>query len=129
MSLYRASVGLSRTHLLADVLTAGNRRIVSRASGHAWRSMSQWDPQAGKPNKLSRETENGGKMSTQEVQKPAVIRAGGGADAVYGIGMIGAWVYTFRGANTPKERVQAFFRGLVWPAFLVYDLFTFLEKE
>jgi hypothetical protein len=68
-------------------------------------------------------------MTTQEEQKSAVIRAGGGADAIYGIGMIGAWVYYFRRANTPQERVQAFFRGLVWPAFLVYDLFTFLEKD
>jgi hypothetical protein len=66
-------------------------------------------------------------MTTQEQQKPAVIRAGGGADAVYGIGMIGAWVYYFKRANTPQERVQAFFKGLVWPAFLVYDVFRFLE--
>jgi hypothetical protein len=68
-------------------------------------------------------------MTTQEEQKPAVIRAGGGADAVYGIGMIGAWVYYFKRADTAQERVQAFFKGLVWPAFLVHDLFTFLEKE
>ena len=68
-------------------------------------------------------------MTTQEPQKPAVIRAGGGADAVYGIGMIGAWVYYFRSATTTQERVQAFFKGLVWPALLVYDLFVFLEKE
>lgn len=68
-------------------------------------------------------------MTTQEEQKPTVIRAGGGADAVYGIGMIGAWVYYFKRADTPQERVQAFFKGIVWPAFLVYDLFTFLQKE
>jgi len=68
-------------------------------------------------------------MTTQEGQKPSAIRAGGGADAVYGIGMIGAWVYYFGRANTPKQRVQAFFKGIVWPAFLVYDLFMFLEKE
>lgn len=29
-------------------------------------------------------------MATQEQQKPVVVRPGGGADAVYGIGMIGA---------------------------------------
>ena len=68
-------------------------------------------------------------MTTQQEKKPAVIRAGGGADAVYSIGMIGAWVYYFRRADTPKERAQAFFKGLVWPAFLVYDLFMFLNKE
>ena len=68
-------------------------------------------------------------MTSQEQQKPTRVRAGGGADAVYGVGMIGAWVYYFRRATTTEERVKAFFKGLVWPAFLVYDLFVFLEKD
>jgi hypothetical protein len=68
-------------------------------------------------------------MTTQEQQKPIVTHSGGGADAVYGIGMIGAWVYYFRRATTTQARVQAFFKGLVWPAFLVYDVLVFLEKE
>lgn len=51
------------------------------------------------------------------------------SDAVYSIGMIGAMVYYFNRATTPRERVAAFFKGLVWPAFLVYGLFKFLEKE
>ena len=68
-------------------------------------------------------------MTSQEQQKPTVTRPGGGADAVYGIGLIGAWVYYFRRATTPQQRVQAFFKGLVWPALLVYDLLVFLEKE
>ena len=67
-------------------------------------------------------------MTTQEQQKPAVIHSGG-ADAVYGIGMIGAWVYYFKRAETTEARVKAFFKGLVWPAFLVYDLLAFLDKE
>ncbi len=65
----------------------------------------------------------------QEHQKPTVIRAGGGSDAVYGIGLIGAWVYYFRRATTYQERIRGFFKGLVWPAFLVYELFAFLEKK
>ncbi len=68
-------------------------------------------------------------LAEQERQKPKVMRQGGGSDAVYGIGLIGAWVYYFRGATTTQERVQAFFKGLVWPAFLVYELFVFLEKK
>lgn len=67
-------------------------------------------------------------MTSQEQQKPTVTHMGGGADAVYGIGMIGAWVYYFRRATTTQQRVQAFFKGLVWPAFLVYDVLVFLEK-
>jgi hypothetical protein len=74
----------------------------------------------------------GEKMSTepikQEKQKPNVVVNNNG-DAVYGIGLIGAWVYYFKRATTPQERVQAFFKGLVWPAFLVYELFVFLNKE
>jgi hypothetical protein len=69
-------------------------------------------------------------MTDQASQKPTVIRAGGGGmDAVYGIGMFGAWVFYFKRAATTQERVGAFFKGLVWPAFLVYDLLVFLNKE
>ena len=68
-------------------------------------------------------------MTIQEQAKPTVVHSGGGADAVYGIGMIGAWVYYFKRAETTKERVKAFFKGLVWPAFVVYDLLVLLEKE
>ena len=60
-------------------------------------------------------------MTTQEQQKPTVTRPGGGADAVYDIWMIGAWVYYFRRATTTQQRIQAFGKGLIWPAFLVYD--------
>jgi hypothetical protein len=65
----------------------------------------------------------------QEPQKPIMIRQGGGSDAVYGIGLIGAWVYYFKRATTNQERIQGFFKGFVWPAFLVYELFVFLEKK
>lgn len=68
-------------------------------------------------------------MTTQEQQKPTTTRPGGGADAVYGMGMIGAWVYYFKRAATTQQRVRAFLKGLVWPAFLVHDLLVFLEKE
>jgi hypothetical protein len=68
-------------------------------------------------------------LTKPENQKPKVNYQGGGSDAVYGIGLIGAWVYYFKRANTSQERIQAFFKGLFWPAFLIYELFTFLEKE
>jgi hypothetical protein len=54
---------------------------------------------------------------------------GGGSGPVYGIGLIGAWVFYFKRAETNQEKVKAFFKGLVWPAFLVYDLLVFLDKE
>jgi hypothetical protein len=54
---------------------------------------------------------------------------GGGSGPVYGLGMIGAWAFYFKRATTNQEKVEAFFKGLVWPAFLVYDLMVFLKKE
>jgi hypothetical protein len=65
----------------------------------------------------------------QENPKPMVMPQGGGSNPVYGIGMIGAWIFYFRRATTNQERVLAFFKGLVWPAFLVYELFLFLDKK
>ena len=63
-------------------------------------------------------------------QKPVVIhRGGGGSDTVYAIGIIGAWVYYFKRATTNQERIMGFLKGLVWPAFLVNELFVFLEKK
>ncbi len=64
-----------------------------------------------------------------ENQKPKMGRQGGGADAFYGIGLFGAWVYFIGRATTSEERIRGFFKGLVWPAFLVYQLFVFLEKK
>ncbi len=65
----------------------------------------------------------------QEDQNARVIHHSGGSDAVYGIGMVGAWVYYWKRAATTQERIQAILKGLVWPAFLVYELFVFLEKK
>ena len=64
-----------------------------------------------------------------EKQKPGQVSRGGGSNAVYGIGLVGAWVYYFKQATTNQERIQAFFKGLVWPAFLVHDLLVFLNKK
>ncbi|MDR3574163.1 MAG: hypothetical protein P4L50_09885 [Anaerolineaceae bacterium] len=67
--------------------------------------------------------------TNKEHQKPTIVHQGGGSDAVYGIGMVGAWVYYFQRATTNQERMQGFLKGLAWPAFLIYDLFVFLEKK
>jgi phage gp29-like protein len=50
-------------------------------------------------------------------------------DAVYGFGLIGAWVYYIGRAKTPEQRIKGFLKGLAWPAFMVYDLLVFLNKE
>lgn len=47
--------------------------------------------------------------------------AGGGA--IYGLGIFGAWVFFWQQAATFWEYVLAFFQGLFWPAFMVYEVF------
>ncbi len=51
--------------------------------------------------------------------------AGGGA--IYGLGMFGAWVFFWQQADTLWEYPLAILQGLVWPAYLVYDLLTLLD--
>ena len=64
----------------------------------------------------------------KETPKPKVIHRGG-SEAVYGLGLIGAWVYFIGRATTSEEKVRGFFKAFAWPAILVYKLFVFLEKE
>ena len=60
-------------------------------------------------------------------QKPKVINRGGGAEAVYGLGLIGAWVYYLGHAATFWLGVLGILKGIVWPAMLVYELLKFLN--
>ena len=55
------------------------------------------------------------------------MHSSGPAGAVYGLGLIGAAVYYIGQASGLVEGVIGFLKALVWPAFLVYDLFKFLE--
>jgi hypothetical protein len=54
---------------------------------------------------------------------------GGSSGAVYGLGLIGAAVYYITRATTPRDKMVGFLKALVWPAFMVYELFQFLHKE
>jgi hypothetical protein len=65
----------------------------------------------------------------QEDQKPEVKVQGDSSGAVYGLGVIGAWVYFIGRADNFQEGLKGFFKGLFWPAYLVHGLLTFLEKE
>lgn len=50
--------------------------------------------------------------------------AGGGA--IYSLGIFGAWVYFWQQADSFWQYVLAFFQGLFWPAFMVYEVFKSL---
>lgn len=68
-------------------------------------------------------------LSEKENQKKEVKIQGGSSDTVYGLGLIGAWIYYIGRANTTEDRIKGFLKGLVWPVFLVSELFEFLNKE
>jgi hypothetical protein len=64
-----------------------------------------------------------------EEQKIQVRYRSGSYDTVYGLGLIGAWVYYISRATTFRQGVLGFLKGIVWPAFLVYELLEFLDKQ
>ncbi len=53
--------------------------------------------------------------------------SGGGAGAVYGLGLIGALVYYIQQADGFWDGVLGVLQALVWPAFLVYHLLKFVH--
>ncbi len=52
--------------------------------------------------------------------------ASGGA--IYGLGIFGAWVYFWIQADSFWEYIFVFFQGLLWPAFMIYDVFEALNR-
>lgn len=54
-------------------------------------------------------------------------RTAAGGGAVYGLGVIGAWVYFWLRADGFWEHALAVLQGVVWPALLVHDAFVVLH--
>ncbi len=67
------------------------------------------------------------KSSDQEVRKRRATYKGGASDAVYGFGLIGAWVYYLSHATTFWLGILGIFKGIFWPAILVYELLKYLN--
>jgi hypothetical protein len=67
------------------------------------------------------------KSKEQEIRKPKGVYKGGASEAVYGLGLIGAWVYYLCHAATIWLGVLGFFKGIFWPALLVYELLKYLH--
>ncbi|MDP3446100.1 MAG: hypothetical protein Q8T08_24830 [Ignavibacteria bacterium] len=53
--------------------------------------------------------------------------SGAGASGLYCVGFIGAAVYFIQSATSFWMGVVGFLKALVWPGFLVYELFKFLQ--
>jgi hypothetical protein len=60
-------------------------------------------------------------------QRPRVIHHNGASGAVYGLGLIGAWVYFIGHATTFWLGVLGFLKGIVWPALMVFELLKYLN--
>ena len=54
------------------------------------------------------------------------VQTSGAASAVYGLGLIGAAIYFISVSTTFWMGVLGFLKAIVWPAFLVYELASFL---
>jgi hypothetical protein len=50
-----------------------------------------------------------------------------GGNPVYGLGFVGAVVWNWQQATTPRDRALAVLKSTAWPAFLVYAAFRVLE--
>ena len=49
------------------------------------------------------------------------------SSAVYGLGMIGAFIYFIQHSTSFWTGVLGFFEALLWPVFVVYKMLEFLK--
>lgn len=56
-----------------------------------------------------------------------VIRDNGPSSAAYGLGLVGAAVFYIAEASTFWMGVVGVLKAIVWPAFVVYDVLSFLH--
>ena len=66
-------------------------------------------------------------MKQQQKEARTSKSGSGGGSPVYGLGFIGAVVWNWQQATTPRDRAVAVLKSMVWPAFLVYAAFRALE--
>lgn len=52
---------------------------------------------------------------------------GGGAGAVYGLGLVGALIYSLQHVTSFGDGILRILQSLVWPAMLVYKFFELLK--
>jgi len=54
--------------------------------------------------------------------------AAAGSGAVYGFGVLGAWVWFWQQADGAGEHLLAILQGLFWPAYMVFRAFEALHR-
>ncbi|MEX2160383.1 MAG: hypothetical protein WD751_00565 [Anaerolineales bacterium] len=65
--------------------------------------------------------------TSNEPRKPRVIYSRGASEAVYGLGLLGAWFYYLTTAATFWMGALGILKGIFWPAMVVYELMKFLN--
>lgn len=63
------------------------------------------------------------KKSVQVINK----HSGGGGNAVYFFGLIGALVYFIQQATSFSEGIIGVLKAIVWPAFVAFNLLEFFK--
>lgn len=63
------------------------------------------------------------KKEEEKVVIKEKIKCGGGG-AVYGLGMIGAFVYYIQNATGTNEVILGIVKSVFWPAFLLHKVLT-----
>jgi len=76
---------------------------------------------------IQKEKEMAAESTEQKSQKSKVAYRGGASDAVYGFGLIGAWIYYLSTATTFWMGVLGILKGIVWPAMLVFEALKYLN--
>lgn len=59
-------------------------------------------------------------------KKARIIHKGGGSEAVYGFGLLGAWFYYISTATSFGMGLLGILKGIIWPAMLVYEAMKYL---
>jgi hypothetical protein len=59
----------------------------------------------------------------EKIMKQRMQECGPAANAIYGLGFIGAAIYFIAHATSFWVGVLGFLKAIVWPAFLVYQAF------
>lgn len=65
--------------------------------------------------------------SAEKGWRTRVIYKRNASEAVYGLGLLGAWFYYITTATTFWIGALGIIKGIFWPAFLVYELLKFLS--
>jgi hypothetical protein len=62
----------------------------------------------------------------QEKTKTKVVYNRSASEAVYGLGLLGAWYYYISTATSFGMGLLGLLKGIIWPAMLVYEALKFL---